>query len=74
MKVTLKVDSELLPIIVKALRDYTERSIVDLVESPKVAAPKPVAVKVAKRRGRPPGRKNSSQVAVAVAAPAAIAA
>jgi hypothetical protein len=74
MKVTLKIDSELLPIIVKALRDYTDRSIVDMVESPAVAKPKPVAIKPAKRRGRPPGRKNASKVAVAVSAPAAIAA
>ena len=74
MKVTLQVDSELLPVIVKALRDYTERSIVDLVDAPKVSTPKPVAIKPAKRRGRPPGRKSATQVAVAVSAPAAIAA
>jgi hypothetical protein len=74
MKVTLKIDSELLPVIVRALREYTERSIIDLVDRPPAAIPKPVAVKSVKRRGRPPGKKTKTQVAVTLSAPAAIAA
>ena len=72
MKVTLKIDSELLPVVIKALREYTERSIVDLADAPKPApSAKPVVLKPTKRRGRPPGKKEA--VAVAVAAPAAVA-
>lgn len=56
MKVKITVDSELIPIIVRALNEYTEQSIKSLVTAttpaPKEAPPKSVA---SKKRGRPRG-------------------
>jgi hypothetical protein len=56
MKVKITVDSELVPIIVRALNDYTDQSIKSLVAATtpasKDAPPKSAAPK---KRGRPRG-------------------
>lgn len=75
MKVTLKVDAELVPIITRAIKEYTERSLADMVVTTPPAISKPAAAvvsKPAKRRGRPIGSKTRKQkvATVVLAAPA----
>ena len=72
MKVTLKVDPVLVPIIKQAIRDYADKSIAEMMP-----AETPAVVKAPqKKRGRPPGKRKVavSSAAVAVSAPAAVAA
>lgn len=60
MKVTLKVDAELVPIITRAIKEYIERSLADMVVTTPPAISKPAAAVVSKpvrRRGRPVGSK-----------------
>jgi hypothetical protein len=78
MKVTLKVDAEFVPIIIRAINEYTERSLAGMVVSvpvPSLAKPatKPASAdaKTTKKRGRPRGSK-TKKATVTLAAPAAV--
>lgn len=64
MKVTLKVDSEMVPIIARAVAEYMGRSLTEMVVAPTPVA-KPVVAKPAKKRGRPRGSTNKKVAAVA---------
>lgn len=64
MKVNIKVDAELIPIINLALKEYTERFVADTSVAkptpPKPSTPKPAA----KKRGRPRGSKTKTKPVV----------
>lgn len=76
MKVTLKIDVELVPVIIRALNEYTEKSVHNILSaampSEEVPVPKQAVKKVAKatpavkrKRGRPPKQKALSTVVLA---------
>lgn len=67
MKVKITVDSELVPIIVRALNEYTEQSIKNLVAASS-PAPKEVAPKMPapRKRGRPRGSKTRKALGTVV--------
>ena len=67
MKVKITVDSELVPIIVRALLEYTEQSIKNLVAASS-PAPKEVEAKAptTRKRGRPRGSKTRKALGTVV--------
>ena len=67
MKVKITVDSELVPIIVRALNDYTEQSIKNLMAASS-PAPKEVEAKATapRKRGRPRGSKTRKALGTVV--------
>lgn len=68
MKVTLKVDAELVPVITRAIKEYIDRSMTDMqVVAPtpnKQSTSKPAAPK---KRGRPRGSKTKKPTVVLAA-------